>query len=776
MRWLQEELRCNWLLVLDDLSFESFPEEEKSQLLEALKGFKYSSGRLLTTSTISEWEASSSSFDVIQLPTLPREECFQVLKGRLIDTSLTDDEKSSIGEVLDHHPLALHLASSYLLESEDITKSAGALLALKPRGPLDTIAPQDSVLDLSLDQLKHANPSALELLYLISVLDIQGIPITLLTLCGDTWYDNWRLVFRRAIRKLLSSSLIRSSLDQFTLFLDEPTQIYIHKKLDSDGTLAIWQQKAVQILSEIFPDGNSTYWRQCETLLPHTKAILVCEPTDDDSKSSKVSRAILLRKLGKYNKELGDYGETCHQKMTALEIYQKVYGANAPSTLEVEKEVADVLYKQGKTQESETMLVRVLAGYKSFLPENHYLILTHYNSLSAVVQDLGKLEQAEEYAEKARQGYEQIYGPTHADTLIAKWNLATLYNKRSRYKDASNLFQDILQAYREIYDETHPYVLETRGALATSLLDLNENDRAIKMLQESVPLALQTLGATQPIVLALQGRLANALSSVGRLGEAETLQRQILNTTSSLHPAPQPQSLVPALNLACTLEKLSRFKEACAALEPASKLAANILSSTDPTLLRIQRTLALIYLRLGQNAEAESQFRKLVETNKLTYGENGQQTLVTMNNLGGALQRQEKYAEAVEVQKNVLEGCKEALGEKARLTMRAGNNLAETLRMWAESGVERSEELLDEASKLHSEVLESRKEILGEALDTWISSVNLGTVLQIQSRRDEAMEYFDVLEKLEGVAGSDNEVVKRGKERLALLAKGKSEG
>jgi hypothetical protein len=48
-------------------------------------------------------------------------------------------------------------------------------------------------------------------------------------------------------------------------------------------------------------------------------------------------------------------------------------------------------------------------------------------------------------------------------------------------------------------------------------------------------------------------------------------------------------------------------------------------------------------------------------------------------------------------------------------------------------------------------------------------------VLQIQGRGDEAREYFDVLEKLEGVAGSDNEVVKRGKERLALLVKRKSE-
>lgn len=72
---------------------------------------------------------------------------------------------------------------------------------------------------------------------------------------------------------------------------------------------------------------------------------------------------------------------------------------------------------------------------------------------------------------------------------------------------------------------------------------------------------------------------------------------------------------------------------------------------------------------------------------------------------------------------------------------------------------------------MHRGVLESRKRVLGEGLDMWVSSVNLGTVLQAQGKGDEAKEYFDVLGKLEGAAGSKNEVVKRGKERLALLKK-----
>jgi hypothetical protein len=65
----------------------------------------------------------------------------------------------------------------------------------------------------------------------------------------------------------------------------------------------------------------------------------------------------------------------------------------------------------------------------------------------------------------------------------------------------------------------------------------------------------------------------------------------------------------------------------------------------------------------------------------VVHGENGELRLIAMNNLGEALQRQEKYAEAVQVQRDVLQRPKGALGEEYRFTMRVQNNLAESLRL-----------------------------------------------------------------------------------------------
>jgi tetratricopeptide (TPR) repeat protein len=317
------------------------------------------------------------------------------------------------------------------------------------------------------------------------------------------------------------------------------------------------------------------------------------------------------------------------------------------------------------------------------------------------------------------------------------------------------------------------------SAVASVLISLNKFDDGIKMQEKAVRLASQTLEASHPTLLSLRGNLANNLSSMGRFAEAATIQQQLLDTTLSLYPSPQTQSLAPALSLSGTLEKLSRFKEASRVLEEAVKLSEEAkVSTTHPDLLKIQNMLTLIYLRLGGDrlALAETKLRELLAKNTELYGEYDKQVLMVMNNLGGALQRQDKFSEAVEVQKNTLEKCKERLGDRDRFTMRVGNNLGESLRMWGESAKNceacgnSAAKLLKEAEQTHFEVLSLRTEVLGrENCDTLTSMVNLGCVLQFLGKEAEAWKYSGILEKLEGIFGCDNEVVKRGKQRLANL-------
>lgn len=208
-------------------------------------------------------------------------------------------------------------------------------------------------------------------------------------------------------------------------------------------------------------------------------------------------------------------------------------------------------------------------------------------------------------------------------------------------------------------------------------------------------------------------------------------------------------------------------------LEQAATLAKEAkLSTTHPSLLGIQNVLAVVHSRLGENVKAESMLRELLEKSEKLFGTHGLRVLTAMNDLAGVLQRQEKFSEAVETQREVLRRCFKVLGDKARFTLQVKNDLGESLMLWGEKerdqGLE-SGELLKEAEECHHETLRLRKEVLGdETLDTWMSMVNYGCVLQSVGKEAEVRKYFSVLGKLEGAVGSNHEVVRRGKQRMEL--------
>ena len=97
------------------------------------------------------------------------------------------------------------------------------------------------------------------------------------------------------------------------------------------------------------------------------------------------------------------------------------------------------------------------------------------------------------------------------------------------------------------------------------------------------------------------------------------------------------------------------------------------------------------------------------------------------------------------------------------------NNLAESLRLWAEEGGPDSIRMLEEAELLHRLALDQRKRQLGEVWQTWVSRLNVGMVLQAQGKLGEAREWYTDLEKLAQVVGEGNSTVVMVREKLARL-------
>jgi tetratricopeptide (TPR) repeat protein len=586
MRWLTKT-GGSWLLVLDDLSFVAYSDNEKRSFFDTMTDFNtvlQSSGKVLVTSrNLDDWEKYStlSDFTSIPITSFSRKEAFDFLDLRLPTKSFSGDELESFAASVCDSPLSLNLATSYWMENE-ISLMQEALLpncmllnlrqhTLDQTEGLPSYYP---VVRIMVDELGAENPLALEMLCFMSVVDIQGVPLILLTLCCNQT-SRWRSDFHRALRKLFTVSMLQRSQDGSTLFLDGAIRDYMHEKMKSEQTLTFWEGKAVEYLAEVFPEGDETFWPQCETLLPHALAVLTYEPADSEA---KLFHASLLCKTASYGQQLGDFDDAYLRYHKAVDIYQESKGNDAMITLETANHVATSLYYLKRHEEAEEVSLSILDSYRRCLPPNHLLIMNLYNSLTIISQALGKYENAVEYGTHTVTCYEKTYGLEHQNTLVAKWNVAGTLLSICQYAKALEIYENLLVVYREKYSEMYPDVPETMSAIASVWIELNRVEEGINMHKKAIELMSHILEATHPIVMAMHDKFGKGLSTVGRLTEAAGIQRQSLDTYRSLYSSPSTQSLVPASNLGKIIEKYF-----ASLLEfPRSPQAANVQHLLDP--------------------------------------------------------------------------------------------------------------------------------------------------------------------------------------------------
>ncbi|KAL5330889.1 hypothetical protein ACEPPN_000414 [Leptodophora sp. 'Broadleaf-Isolate-01'] len=157
--------------------------------------------------------------------------------------------------------------------------------------------------------------------------------------------------------------------------------------------------------------------------------------------------------------------------------------------------------------------------------------------------------------------------------------------------------------------------------------------------------------------------------------------------------------------------------------------------------------IGMYYWEQGQSKEAEQLDTEVLELQKEALGAKHPDTIKAIANLASTWWQQGRSDEAEQLQTEVLKLRKEVLGAKHPDTISAMANLAST---WWQQG--RS----DEAEQLQTEVLKLRKEVLGVKHPNTISAMaNLASTWRQQGRSDEAEQLqIEVLELSKEVLGA----------------------
>ncbi|HWE83308.1 MAG TPA: serine/threonine-protein kinase [Terracidiphilus sp.] len=271
-------------------------------------------------------------------------------------------------------------------------------------------------------------------------------------------------------------------------------------------------------------------------------------------------QAEMMGTMGSAYNGLGDYFRAQSQFEGAFEIQRRIFGPEAPKTLDSMFLLACTLALENRNVEAEKLLRQLLEIQRRALgPEDSDTLIT-MSELAASLGGQGRFSEAETFYSEAFDSERRIDGPEAGRTLYSMMALGYTLREDGRYTEAEKVEREALDICRRKFGQEDPTTLDAMGALARILLSESRYAEAEKLAREDSEIRRRILGPEHAMTLRSVEDLAAILSHEGRNDEAEKLFREALVTVSK-----EKETGAPAdawYELACAAAVAGRHEEA----------------------------------------------------------------------------------------------------------------------------------------------------------------------------------------------------------------------
>ena len=325
-KWLQDESKGTWLLVLDNLDDDTVlstsqaptsrvrSTENEAQLRRRLSAYLPQSQNgtiLITTRTRNVALKLVEQRDIIPIDPMINTDALVLLQKKL-DESMNQQDLEELASLLEYMPLAIVQAAAYIQQKgtrysvrryievfQKNDKHQMNLLKYEAGHLRRDEEAKSSIIttwQISFNDIREKWPLSADLLSLMSYFDRQGIPEAVLKVepreeeiqdsmmqkrdsdhpdtqdeedMSETTSDD---KFDGALEYLLSYSLVSIGKDKRTFVMHGLVQLATRKWLEMQGTQERWKAQFCMKLNAVFPNGNHENWGLCEILFPHAKS------------------------------------------------------------------------------------------------------------------------------------------------------------------------------------------------------------------------------------------------------------------------------------------------------------------------------------------------------------------------------------------------------------------------------------------------------------------------------------------------------------------------
>ncbi|MBA3571797.1 MAG: tetratricopeptide repeat protein, partial [Pyrinomonadaceae bacterium] len=303
-------------------------------------------------------------------------------------------------------------------------------------------------------------------------------------------------------------------------------------------------------------------------------------------------------------------------------------------TLGSRSNVAMSLAKLGRFSEAVPQYREVLKVQAKVLGPDDEQTLKTIGNLGNYLAQAGEYSEGEAMTRRACNGLERTLGPTHTNTVWYRCNLVVTLAVQDKDVEAEAEAREIVKIKdKSLGAERQGW---HRGLLGAVLDKRGKHKEAEAQIRQALGISEKALGIDASETLASRGNLARNLWYQGRNAEAETLLRELIRA----HEKVLGTQVYLLENNAS-----SRFDE----IETLTPLETRTLFANT---LRDQ----------GKYAEAEAEYKHVIETEEYVLGPEHRDTLNACYNLAYQLGQQGKRDQAKALAARAAKGAAKVLG------------------------------------------------------------------------------------------------------------------
>jgi tetratricopeptide (TPR) repeat protein len=307
--------------------------------------------------------------------------------------SSSQEEQDALLTELGYLPLAIKQAASFMTKrhktiSQYLTHfrdSEQSMISLLNHLFVDTEAASSvsTAWLISFNFIQAENPQAAHLLYLMSLMDRDSIPISLIS--GT--FEN-AVVFDEAIGILEAFSFVSPDESASSYDMHRLVQIVTRGWLGDQGEELMREisLQALHLVSSKFPDGIFENWAECARYLPHAESILPRSLNVSD-KSDVFPRARLLTHVAWYMKGKGNYALAQTRLEEARILYEGVGEADSSDALRVERRLGSVINQLGQADAAIQLFRKTQDSQIKLLGSDHLETLETSDALASALSN-----------------------------------------------------------------------------------------------------------------------------------------------------------------------------------------------------------------------------------------------------------------------------------------------------------------------------------------------------------------------------------------------------